>query len=124
MTDHEIISNILDAFLGGGGPYCEAVINETIRVHNAAHTVPRENTGSDELLGYNWPAHSEFMLFYEGGNKHPEFWKNPEAYDTDRFMNEDIVLKKNFVIFGGGLRQCSRKKIGFDLDKRFHGNVS
>ncbi|CAG8803428.1 22521_t:CDS:1, partial [Gigaspora rosea] len=45
--------------------YCEAVINESARMHHVTHSASRLNTEPDELLGYQWPARSEFIMFYE-----------------------------------------------------------
>ncbi|CAG8798293.1 21288_t:CDS:2, partial [Dentiscutata erythropus] len=71
----------------------------------------RENVEPDELLGYQWPARSEFIMFFEGGNKNPQCWKDPEVFNPDRFMRDDKVVKSNFIFFGKGIRQCPGKKL-------------
>ncbi|RIB24638.1 cytochrome P450 [Gigaspora rosea] len=91
--------------------YCEAVVNETGRMHHIAHSASRINAEPDELLGYQWPARSEFIMFYEGGNKNPLYWKDPEVFNPDRFLTDDKIVKRNFIYFGGGIRQCPGKKL-------------
>ncbi|XP_014274996.1 cytochrome P450 4c21 [Halyomorpha halys] len=36
----------------------------------------------------------------------PENWKNPKAFDPDRFLEESDTLKYSFTPFGIGLRSC------------------
>ncbi|RIB20092.1 cytochrome P450 [Gigaspora rosea] len=91
--------------------YCEAVINESARMHHIAHSVRRVNSEPDEILGYQWPARSEFLMFFEGSNKNPQYWKDPEVFNPDRFMSDDKIVKRNFILFGGGVRQCPGKKL-------------
>ncbi|CAG8754505.1 3896_t:CDS:2, partial [Racocetra persica] len=91
--------------------YCEAVVYETGRMHHIAHSASRLNTEPDELLGYQWPARSEFIMFFEGGNKNPLYWEDPEVFNPDRFMKDDKIIKRNFIYFGAGIRQCPGRKL-------------
>ncbi|CAG8687746.1 22134_t:CDS:2 [Cetraspora pellucida] len=90
--------------------YCEAILYEAGRMHPIAHSTSRVNTEPDELLGYQWPARSEFIMFFDGANKHPLYWKDPEIFNPDRFLDDNIV-KRNFILFGKGIRQCPGKKL-------------
>ncbi|CAG8623637.1 8965_t:CDS:1 [Gigaspora rosea] len=80
-------------------------------MHHIAHSVRRVNSEPDEILGYQWPARSEFLMFFEGSNKNPQYWKDPEVFNPDRFMSDDKIVKRNFILFGGGVRQCPGKKL-------------
>ncbi|CAG8463964.1 5894_t:CDS:2, partial [Dentiscutata heterogama] len=49
----------------------EYFIHNVQKMHHIAHSASRLNIEPDELLGYQWPARSEFIMFFEGGNKNP-----------------------------------------------------
>ncbi|RIA99979.1 hypothetical protein C2G38_2130676 [Gigaspora rosea] len=33
-------------------------------------------------------------MFFEGGNKNPQYWKDPEAFNPERFMTDGKIVKK------------------------------
>ena len=46
---------------------------------------------------------------------HPDFWKDPEAYNPDRFAEDEAKRMHKFVYFpfGGGPRICIGKDLRF-----------
>ncbi|CAG8640892.1 16711_t:CDS:2, partial [Acaulospora colombiana] len=88
--------------------YCEAVINECLRLFTIAPILPKKNTNPDEIGGVKFSADTQFIINVQGIHKHKFLWENPGEFIPERFMGEAGVKSKNsFYAFGGGLRKCA-----------------
>ncbi|CAG8587383.1 21293_t:CDS:2 [Dentiscutata erythropus] len=74
----------------------EYFIQNMEKMRPISHSATRLNTEPDELLA---------------GNKNSKYWKDPEIFNPDRFMCDDNTVKKNFIFFGRGIRQCPGRKL-------------
>ncbi|CAH1759802.1 2306_t:CDS:2 [Entrophospora sp. SA101] len=159
LTDEEIGSNMLDAFLGGTDTtanlfcviayflaknplvkkkmveeidsifdgdktreithedlsklrYCDAVIKEVDRLVPISNTISRYSTRKEEVGGYEWPAGTFFNLNIPAIHRNPKYWKEPETFNPDRFLNgENEIVKNSFMMFGAGLRICPGRRL-------------
>jgi cytochrome P450 len=76
------------------------------------------NSSDAELGGYKIPKNTRIIFNLYAQNNDPKYWKNPEKFDPNRFLDENGVLKKgkiaSFVTFGLGRRGCPGEKIALE----------
>ncbi|MFI8995287.1 cytochrome P450 [Streptomyces sp. NPDC053542] len=65
-----------------------------------AHTRP-----DGERVTYRIPADTEVAFSLYAVHRHPELYKNPDDFDPDRWLRDDIP-RKSFFPFGAGNRMC------------------
>ncbi|CAG8761980.1 8714_t:CDS:2, partial [Cetraspora pellucida] len=121
MTDQDIRSNLVDAFIAGTDSlkYCEAIIKEANRMIPVVNFVTRYMTEECEVAGYKWAAGTTFHINITGVHGHREVWPNPEVFDPGRFYdvdqdNETLENKYSLIIFGGGPRICPGRKLAMN----------
>lgn len=87
----------------------ELVFKECLRLHPSVSMMTRRTTKECEIGGHRVPANT--MLFIPVGYNHrmPQFWKNPEQFDPERFAPPREEHKSHsfaYVPFGGGAHKC------------------
>jgi cytochrome P450 len=107
----------IDAVLGGRPPeyadlvnlpYTRMVIDESMRLYPPAWGFSRQALSDDELGGFHLPRGWLAFLIPYVLHRLPGFWKDPEAFDPERFLPERSADRPRFVYlpFGAGPRQC------------------
>ncbi|CAJ0631038.1 2514_t:CDS:1 [Entrophospora sp. SA101] len=92
--------------------YCDAIIKEVDRLVPIVNTVARYSTRKEEIGGYEWPAGTYFNLNVPAIHRNPKYWKDPETFNPDRFLNgENEITKNSFLMFGAGLRICPGRRL-------------
>jgi cytochrome P450 len=91
-----------------GLEYTRRVLDETLRIYPPAWVFRRTAIEDDAVSGYRVPAGSDVLLIPWVIHRHESFWKNPEAFDPDRFLPERSAGRHRcaYVPFGGGPRLC------------------
>lgn len=95
-------------------PFLQAVVKEVFRLHPpAALALPRESTHESDLLGYRLPAHTQLILNLHAIHRDPSVYKNPDAFDPDRFLELHPKVSHTtgsdsfeLIPFGLGRRMC------------------
>lgn len=84
------------------------VIEESMRLYPVAWMLTREAAEKDELGGYAIPAGAWIFVPTYTLHRSPHFWRNPERFDPDHFLPEQVQQRPRFAYlpFGGGQRQC------------------
>ncbi|RIB10868.1 cytochrome P450 [Gigaspora rosea] len=100
-------------------PYCDALIEETLRLHVLLPYFFRSNSEPVEVGGYLWEKEQTFLLHYQRINVNETDWIDGEIFDPERFLrNKDSERSINarkannkgaFSTFGGGARICPGK---------------
>lgn len=107
----------LDAVLNGRAPtiddvpnlvYTRRVLDETMRLAPPAWITARISLQADTLGEYALPARSTVLISPYTLHRHPRYWKNPEAFEPERFAPENAEQRPRFtyIPFGGGPRLC------------------
>jgi cytochrome P450 len=88
--------------------YLTRVINESLRIRPPVWLMSRVPTQDDEIGGYHIPAGSQILVSSYVTHHHPEFWPNPEGFDPDRWLPEEVAKrpKNAWFPFSGGPHQC------------------
>lgn len=88
--------------------YTKQVMEETMRLYPPAWAVGRQTIEDDEIGGYRIPKKTDVMLFPFATHRDPRFWDNPEGFDPDRFLPENVAKRHKFAFFpfAAGPRMC------------------
>ena len=91
--------------------YIDAVLNEVLRAATIA-PLALFHTNYDqevEVLNYDIPKYSLVMYNVWGVHHDPSYWKNPDEFDPDRWIDSDgklLTHSTHFMPFGVGPRIC------------------
>lgn len=86
--------------------YTQLVIEESMRLYPPAYFIDRVNKEEDNFNGIILPKGSNLLFSVYEIHRHPELWKNPEAFIPERFLDENIKFSKIYYPFGAGPRMC------------------
>lgn len=89
--------------------YTRMVIDETLRLHPPFWFENRNAAVDVELGGEHIPKGSVVVFTRYSLHRHPEFWKEPETFNPERFRPDHEENKRSihaYVPFGGGPRIC------------------
>ena len=86
--------------------YTKLVIEESMRLYPPAYFIDRVNIKEDNFNGMILPKGSNLLFSIFEIHRHPDFWKNPEEFIPERFLDESIKFSKNYYPFGAGPRMC------------------
>uniref|UniRef100_A0A2P2I1V8 Cytochrome P450 18a1-like n=2 Tax=Hirondellea gigas TaxID=1518452 RepID=A0A2P2I1V8_9CRUS len=89
--------------------YCQATINEVLRIANVTPIAPNHATEKSlTLRGYNIPKGSSVVALLYACHMNPKYWDDPEDFRPERFINEEgrLSIQKAFIPFGKGQRNC------------------
>ncbi|PSS30727.1 Cytochrome P450 87A3 like [Actinidia chinensis var. chinensis] len=89
-------------------PFTLQVINETLRLANVSPGLLRRAMKDIEVNGYTIPAGWTIMVATSAQQLNPKTYQDPLAFNPYRWKELDSsVISKNFMPFGGGMRQCA-----------------
>ena len=86
--------------------YTKLVIEESMRLYPPAYFIDRVNIEEDSFNGLTLPKGSNLLFSVYEIHRHPDFWKDPEAFIPERFLDENTKFSKNYFPFGAGPRMC------------------
>lgn len=85
--------------------YAAQVVDETMRLYPAGHTVVRHAHDPTLLGGHEAPAGRIVAVSVWGVHHNPDVWPDPYRFDPDRFASEPED-RYTHLPFGGGPRAC------------------
>lgn len=86
--------------------YTKLVIEESMRLYPPAYFIDRVNIEEDSFNGMILPKGSTLLFSVFEIHRHPDFWKDPETFIPERFIDENTKFSKNYFPFGAGPRMC------------------
>uniref|UniRef100_A0A7N2N0R4 Cytochrome P450 n=1 Tax=Quercus lobata TaxID=97700 RepID=A0A7N2N0R4_QUELO len=96
--------------------FTHQVINEALRMGSVAPGLLRKALKNILFKGYTIPAGWTIMLVNSAIQLNPNTYKDPLAFNPWRWKDLDsLFVSKNFMPFGGGIRQC----VGAEYSKTF-----
>ncbi|PKK57449.1 cytochrome P450 [Rhizophagus irregularis DAOM 181602=DAOM 197198] len=91
--------------------YCEAIVKEVARILPTMR-FSRYTDKPSEIAGYRWPADTMFQINVSAIHNNDDYWKEPNKFNPDRWMDENFEPKKyTYIVFGEGLRLCPGRKL-------------
>ena len=99
--------------MGGGLPYLDAVLAETLRLYPPAWVGPRRVLRDVEVAGVPVPAGAHLDYCSYASHRLAEVFPRPHHFDPERFGPDGPELPKGaYVPFGGGSRTCIGMRFG------------
>ena len=94
-------------------PYTRMVVEESMRLYPPAWLTERKALADDEIGGYRIPAGVTLAVSPYVTHRHPQFWKDPDAFDPEHFAPQNSEKRPRYAYFpfGGGPRQCIGKNM-------------
>jgi cytochrome P450 len=88
--------------------YTHQVIDEALRLYPPGWLLSRRTIEADTLGGYTIPAGTSVMLSPYLLHRHPQYWKEPDAFRPERFAPEHEAERPRFAYmpFAAGPRHC------------------
>ena len=89
--------------------YTRAVIQETMRIYPPIWGLIRTAAEEDEIAGTKINRDDRVVLFGYGAHHNSEYWKEPEEFRPERWMEPGAVKKRvkySYIPFGAGRRSC------------------
>lgn len=88
--------------------YMQQVLNEVLRLYPAAYLFAREALVDDTIDGYFIPANRLIFISPFVTHHDPKYWPDPERFDPDRFMPNQVANRPRHVYFpfGEGPHVC------------------
>ncbi|KAJ0010739.1 hypothetical protein Pint_34159 [Pistacia integerrima] len=84
------------------------VVNETLRLGSAAPGFLRRARQDIQVNGYTIPAGWAIMVAASALQLNPDTYEDPPAFNPSRWKDlKANVIAKNFMPFGGGMKQCA-----------------
>ncbi|MFL5458069.1 MAG: cytochrome P450 [Myxococcales bacterium] len=105
----------LASVLGGRAPtvadvprlaYTRALIDEAMRLYPPAYIFFRRVKEDDVVCGYRIHRGGVIVMTPMIFHRHPSFWERPDAFEPERWAEEDRRPRFAFMPFSGGPRQC------------------
>ncbi|XP_011696000.1 PREDICTED: cytochrome P450 4C1-like [Wasmannia auropunctata] len=89
-------------------PYLDRCIKETLRLYPSVFLISRISGEDVKLQPYVVPAGTIIQLHIYAVHRDPNFWPNPEVFDPDRFLPENIRNRHpySYLPFSAGPRNC------------------
>jgi cytochrome P450 len=81
------------------------VLLETMRLYPPAWVVDRVSLQEDSVMDYTLPKGTLWVIYIRGMHRNPVYWPNPEIFDPERWMDEDLH-REGYMPFGSGPRLC------------------
>jgi enediyne biosynthesis protein E7 len=88
--------------------YTQNVINEALRLYPPGWVLSRRSLEPDVLSGFEIPAGTDVLLSPYLLHRHPQYWKDPDAFRPERFDAEHESERPRFayIPFAAGPRHC------------------
>ncbi|XP_046827974.1 cytochrome P450 4C1-like isoform X2 [Vespa crabro] len=88
--------------------YLERCLKESLRLYPSVHLILRYLTEDMQLKNYLIPAGTMCHLNIYSIHRNPEYWPNPEVFDPDRFLPENLKNRHpySYIPFSAGPRNC------------------
>lgn len=92
-------------------PWLRACFDEAQRLQGFVLNA-REATQDDEIGGFHIPAGTTVAFSGQTLHRDPRWWRDPEAFRPERFLEDDIETYA-FVPFGVGPRRCLGARMAY-----------
>ncbi|XP_067683746.1 ultra-long-chain fatty acid omega-hydroxylase-like [Haliotis asinina] len=99
--------------------YLTRCLKEGMRFHSPVPFVSRKLENPMDIDGKVFPVGTFISLGIWNVHHNPEVWENPEVYDPDRFLPENIQKKDHYayIPFSAGPRNCIGQHFAMNEEK-------
>ncbi|XP_043488606.1 cytochrome P450 4C1-like [Polistes fuscatus] len=92
--------------------YLERCLKESLRMYPSAPSISRHLFHDMRLKHYSIPPGTTCFVYLYYVHRNPEYWPNPNVFDPDRFLPENIKGRHpySYIPFSAGPRNCIGQK--------------
>ncbi|XP_015179306.1 PREDICTED: cytochrome P450 4C1-like [Polistes dominula] len=92
--------------------YLERCLKESFRLYPSVHIISRQIPHDMQLKQYLIPSGTICLIDIHNVHRNPEYWPNPNVFDPDRFLPENIKERHpySYIPFSAGPRNCIGQK--------------
>lgn len=87
-------------------PLVRRIVDEALRLYPPAAFLSRSALKPDRLMGREVRPGDTVILPIYALHRHHAQWKNPDAFDPDRFSDPKAINRQAYLPFGDGPRVC------------------
>ncbi|XP_067209361.1 cytochrome P450 4C1-like isoform X2 [Linepithema humile] len=89
-------------------PYLERCLKESLRLYPSVPNIMRVASEDLKIQSYIVPSGAILYIPIKFIHRNPDFWPNPDVFDPDRFLPENIQNRHPFsyLPFSAGARNC------------------
>ena len=89
-------------------PYLKQVVQESMRIYPPVWGIARKSNEESKFGGYRIPKNSYMAISIYGLHRHPEFWREPEIFNPERFNSGEQQSRHpySYLPFAAGPRAC------------------
>ncbi|XP_015179367.1 PREDICTED: cytochrome P450 4C1-like [Polistes dominula] len=93
--------------------YLERCLKESFRLYPSVHIISRRISEDMQLKRYLIPSGTYCNINIYSVHRNPEYWPNPNVFDPDRFLPENIKGRHpySYIPFSAGPRNCIGQKL-------------
>ncbi|UBZ07802.1 cytochrome P450 [Salegentibacter mishustinae] len=84
----------------------QQVIEESMRLYPPAYFIDRVNLEEDEFEEKYFEPGSNLLFSIHEVHRHPDLWKDPDAFKPERFAEGGRKYSSQYFPFGAGPRKC------------------
>jgi cytochrome P450 len=112
IARHAPNSGSLDIEVVDKMEYFNAFLQEVLRLHPPVGMYTRMNRCAETFAGYTIPAGTKLVMSTFLLHRHPKYWKDPESFQPERWLNNDdhddflSQIRFAFLPFSAGGRNC------------------
>ncbi|XP_062521999.1 cholesterol 24-hydroxylase-like [Corticium candelabrum] len=93
--------------------YTTAIIKEVLRLYPAAYATIRQLQNTQSMCGVEVPSGSNVVVSFYVMHRLPEYWKEPEKFSPNRFLNQNngSIHSFTYLPYSAGPRMCLGKQL-------------
>jgi hypothetical protein len=92
-------------------PFLDTFIKETLRLYPPMWTINRRVKKRFRLSNYELPAKSTICISTYGLHRHPYYWKYPNKFYPQRFLERGKIEPYTYLPFGSDVNKCPAKSL-------------
>uniref|UniRef100_A0A0N4Z8R6 Cytochrome P450 n=1 Tax=Parastrongyloides trichosuri TaxID=131310 RepID=A0A0N4Z8R6_PARTI len=103
--------------------YLEACVKETLRLYPSVPIFGRTVVEEVNINGFAIPPGTGIAIIPAMVHKDPKYWKDPEIFDPERFIDTDLKHPYCYIPFSAGSRNCIGQRFAMMEEKCVIANI-
>ncbi|CAD5231102.1 unnamed protein product [Bursaphelenchus xylophilus] len=97
--------------------YLEACFKETLRLYPSVPLIARLMTEDTKVHKYTLPKNTIVLVIPSMVHRDERFWKDPEVFNPDRFVDSELKHPYSYIPFSAGSRNCIGQRFAMMEEK-------
>uniref|UniRef100_A0A914DS99 Unspecific monooxygenase n=1 Tax=Acrobeloides nanus TaxID=290746 RepID=A0A914DS99_9BILA len=97
--------------------YLEACFKETLRLYPSVPLIARQVTEEVNINGHTLPEGTGVIIIPSMVHKDPKYWTNPDVFNPERFIDNELKHPYCYIPFSAGSRNCIGQRFAMMEEK-------